>query len=229
MAKPIKYPLILVNFKTYFESLGGRALLIAQECEKISEEYGICIAIAPQHLDIPVIAKATSVPLFSQHADWEVPGAHTGNITVESLIEGGAIGTILNHSEHRLRIDVIDATLARCKSLHLQTCLCANTSLIGRSLSILEPDMIAVEPPELIGSGISVSKAKPDVISESVRLIKELNKNVHILCGAGITTGEDVASSVKLGAEGVLVASGVVKAKNPRGILEEFAKSLTVQ
>ena len=223
----IKYPLILVNFKTYVESQGAQAVSIARVSEKISGEYGVCIAVAPQIVDIPIVATAASIPIFSQHVDSELPGAHTGYVTPESVIAAGAGGSILNHSERRLRIDQIEGAIVRCRSVGLLTCLCANTSAVGLSLSILEPDMIAVEPPELIGSGISVSKAKPEIISKSVRMIKAANKSVHVLCGAGITKGEDVAASIKLGAEGVLVASGVVKAKNPKAVLEDFAKSLS--
>jgi len=46
------------------------------------------------------------------------------------------------------------------------------------------------------------------------------------LCGAGIVTGEDVAAAVKLGAKGVLVASGIVKAKNWIKVIEELAVPL---
>ena len=43
-----------------------------------------------------------------------------------------------------------------------------------------------------------------------------------VLCGAGIHTGEDVKKSRELGAKGILVASGVVKAKDQRKALKEL-------
>jgi triosephosphate isomerase len=227
LAAVVKYPLILINFKTYVESQAGKALAIAKAAEKVGMEYGVCIAVAPQVIDIQLISTNSTVPIFSQHFDPDLPGAHTGYITLESIKESNACGSILNHSEHRLRVDIIEDAIKRCKLLGLLSCLCANTSTVGSALSLLGPDMIAIEPPELIGSGISVSKAKPEIITESVKMIRAVNKNVHILCGAGITTGEDVAISIKLGAEGILVASGVVKAKDPRSILEDFARSIT--
>gem|GEM_PF-1918602 len=104
------------------------------------------------------------------------------------------------------------------------TCVCANTSRVGKALAALSPEMIAVEPPELIGSGISVSKAKPQVITNSVRMIKAVNPKIHVLCGAGVTTGEDVATALRLGSEGILVASGVVKAKDHEAVLRDFAR-----
>ncbi len=222
----IKYPLILVNFKTYYESTGSNALTIAKKAERISREYSVSIALALQPADIFRIASAVELPVFAQHVDAEKPGAHTGYVTPESVKDAGACGTLINHSEHRLRIDIIEETILRCRSLGLLTCACANTSLVGRSLATMEPDMIAVEPPELIGSGISVSKAQPEIITASVKAIRSISKKVHPLCGAGITAGDDVSSSLKLGAEGILVASGVVKAKNPDSILASFAKAL---
>jgi len=222
----IQYPLIMVNFKTYSESTGANALAIARHAEQVSKEYGARIALALQPADILRVTSAVGIPVFAQHVDAEKPGSHTGHVTPESVKEAGACGALVNHSEHRLRLDIIEDTIKRCRSLGLLTCTCANSSLVGKSLAALEPDMIAVEPPELIGSGISVSKAKPEVISESVKAIRSVSRNVRPLCGAGITTGEDVSSSIRLGAEGVLVASGVVKAKDPKAVLIDFAKAL---
>jgi triosephosphate isomerase len=50
---------------------------------------------------------------------------------------------------------------------------------------------------------------------------------VTILCGAGITTGKDVTAALKLGTKGVLLASGIVKAKEPYKVLSEMAEALS--
>jgi len=81
---------------------------------------------------------------------------------------------------------------------------------------ILKIEYIAYEPPELIGGDISVSEAKPEIIE---RITSKVD---NLLVGAGIKKKEDVKRSLELGAKGILVASGVVKAKNPYKILEEF-------
>jgi triosephosphate isomerase len=86
--------------------------------------------------------------------------------------------------------------------------------------------MLAVEPPELIGTGISVSKAKPEVISHTVDLVRHINAHVPILCGAGITRGEDVVAALRLDTNGVLISSGVVKAKDPYEALLDLAKAI---
>jgi len=64
-------------------------------------------------------------------------------------------------------------------------------------------------------------------VSSTVELVKRVNPEVIILCGAGITTGEDVAAALKLGTQGVLVASGIVKAKDPYKALLDFAEAIT--
>jgi len=87
--------------------------------------------------------------------------------------------------------------------------------------------MVAVEPPELIGTGRPVSKVKPEVVSDAVKLVREVNPRVRVLCGAGITSGEDVRIALELGAEGVLLASSVVKAPDPRAAMLDIAEGVT--
>ena len=223
----VRTPLILVNFKTYSEATGRKAVKLAKTAEKISLETEVCIGLAPQFADITTIASTVSVPVFAQHIDPIAPGSFTGHILPESVREAGAVGTLINHSERRLKLADIDATITRARESDLLSVVCANNVSVSAEVAALEPNMIAVEPPELIGTGIPVSKAKPEVVSDTVDLVKRINPDVVVLCGAGITRGEDVAAALRLGTEGVLVASGVVKAKDPYKVLLEFAESIT--
>jgi len=216
-----------VNFKTYSEATGRNAAKLAKTAEKISLETEVCIGLAPQFVDIASIASAVSVPVFAQHIDPIAPGSYTGHILPESIREAGAVGTLINHSERRLKLADIDATITRARESDLLSVVCANNAAVSAAAAALKPNMIAVEPPELIGTGIPVSKAKPEVVSGTVDLVKRVDPDVVILCGAGITRGEDVAAALRLGTEGVLVSSGVVKAKDPYKVLLEFAESIT--
>jgi triosephosphate isomerase len=85
--------------------------------------------------------------------------------------------------------------------------------------------MVAIEPPELIGSGRSVSKTKPEVVTSTVELIRNINDDVIILCGAGITTGEDARAAIRLGTDGILLASAFTKAGDPAKVLFELANA----
>lgn len=225
MAK-ISYPLVLINFKAYPQSSGKKGLELARVAEKVSKETGVSIAVAPQLTDLALIASNVDIPVFSQHADAVDPGSKTGHVTLEAVRDAGAIGTMLNHSERRIRADEIDVIVKKAKNLGLLTVVCANTPEVTAAMAALGPDMVAIEPPELIGTGIPVSKAKPEVVTGAVELVKKVNPQVKVLCGAGITTGEDFEAALKLGTVGVLLASGIVKAKDWEKAILELVKPL---
>jgi triosephosphate isomerase len=220
-------PIILVNFKTYQEATGKEALKLAETAEKVSLETEVCIGLAPQLTDLATVARLVTLPVFAQHIDPITAGSFTGHVLPESVKEAGATGTLINHSERRLKLADIDTTIRRTREAGLVSVVCANNPEVSVAAAVLKPEMLAVEPPELIGTGIPVSKAKPEVVSGTVELVKEINSDVVVLCGAGITRGEDVAAALRLGTEGVLVASGVVKAKDPYTVLLDFAEAIT--
>ena len=225
MPKTLKPPMIIVNFKTYAEATGRSAVDLAKKAEKVNDETGIALGVAPQFADISTVAEAVKIPVLSQHIDPIKPGNFTGHVLAESVKAAGAVGTLVNHSERRLKLSDIGEIIEVTRGRGLISLVCANTARIAASVAVLEPDIIAVEPPELIGTGIPVSKAKPEVVTGTVELVRRVNRKVTILCGAGITSGEDVAAALKLGTQGVLVASGIVKAKDPYTVMHEFAEA----
>lgn len=141
------------------------------------------------------------------------------------MAEAGAVGTLVNHSEHRLILADIDETIRRAKEAKLKIIVCSNNPEVSATVCALSPDFCAYEPSKLIGTGISVSKAEPEVVTKAVELMQEVNPEVVPLCGAGISTGEDVTAAIKLKTQGVLLASGVVKAKDPKAVLQEMAEA----
>jgi triosephosphate isomerase len=214
--------IIVLNFKTYRESTGEAALRLAEICEDVSRDYSVKIAIAPQVADIHAIHEAVKIPVYAQHVDGVGFGGFTGYVTAASIKAAGASGSLINHSERRLKLAEIEASLEACRSSALRTIICTNNVATTRAAAALEPNYVAVEPPELIGSGIPVSKADPDVVRESVDAVKDVAPTVGVLCGAGITHGEDLKAALDLGSEGVLLASGIIKAKNQRSALEDL-------
>lgn len=214
--------LIVLNFKTYRESTGDSALRLAEICEDISNEYSVKIAVAPQVADIHMISEAVKIPVYAQHVDGVGYGGFTGHVIAASIKAVGASGSLINHSECRLKLAEIEASLLACKSSGLTSIICTNNVATTRAAAALEPDYVAVEPPELIGSGIPVSKADPDIVRDSVDAVKDIAPNVAVLCGAGITRGEDLLAALDLGSEGVLLASGIIKAKDQMKALEDL-------
>ena len=221
----LKYPLIALNFKTYLEAIGENSLKLARIAEEVSKEYDIGVMVAPPLLDLGRVVKEVEIPVFAQHVDPYKPGSHTGSIIAEDVKAVGAAGSIVNHSERRLRLADIGMILERLRENGLISLLCTDTVETTRAGAALGPDALAIEPPELIGTGIPVSKAKPEVVVGAVEAVKKINPSVHILCGAGISTGDDVAKAIELGTEGVLLASAYVKAKDPKKILSDMAEA----
>ena len=219
-------PLILINFKAYHEGYGQNAHKIAQSAQIVSEESGISIALAPGYMDIHPISHHYGLPVYAQHIDGISAGAHTGAVLAEAVKAAVATGTLLNHSERRRTLAEIDAAVTAARDANLVSVVCTNNVATSAAAASLSPAYVAIEPPELIGSGVSVSKADPGIIERSVTAVKNVNKDVGVLTGAGISTGECVKIALELGTDGVLLASSVVKAKDPQKILEDLVSLL---
>ena len=224
--KSLRGFLLVVNFKTYIEATGKRAIELAKVAAKVSRETGVTVIVAPQFTDIEPISKTVDIPVFSQHVDSIKPGAYTGHVLADAVKSAGAEGTLLNHSERRIGSPEIATSVRLCADSDLQSLVCADTAQAGVNFAWMKPDMIAIEPPELIGTGISVSKARPELITKSLKQIRKVNESVRVLCGAGVTTAEDVSKALDLGSEGVLVASAVVKSKDPGAVLQSMASKM---
>ena len=199
---------------------------LARALKSASEESGITMVAAPQAADIYRIQDQISLPIFAQHIDPITPGGHTGSNLIETLIEAGISGSLINHSENRMKLADIDEVIQLCKQNDIESCVCTNNIATSKAIATFSPDAVAVEPPELIGTGIPVSQAQPEVVEDSVKGVKSINKKIKVLCGAGISTGDDMKSAMDLGADGVLLASGIVKAENPKEALLDLVSKL---
>ncbi|MCX6694541.1 MAG: triose-phosphate isomerase [Methanomicrobiales archaeon] len=215
-------PFILVNYKTYLESTGQRGHRIATAARDVAAESGVTIGVAPAYMDIHPISRHFEIPVYAQHVDWVLPGASTGHVTAEALHQAGAIGSLVNHSERRLTLADIEASIRALREKKMVAVVCTNNEPVSAAAAALNPDYIAIEPPELIGSGVSVSKANPDIISRSVEVVRRVYPAAKILAGAGIQSGECVKIARDLGCDGVLLASSVIKAKNPALVLRDL-------
>jgi triosephosphate isomerase len=218
----IRHPAIIVNFKVYREVEGEQALRIAMACQEVADESGVNIIACPPMTELSYVARAVKIPVMAQHSDPKAPGSVTGWVTPELIRSSGAIGTLVNHSEHRLDYEDVAKVVAKCKAIGLRTCVCADTAETTGKMALLRPDLVAVEPPELIGGDVSVTDARPEVVSDAVLMAKRADATVPVLCGAGIKTGKDVQRALELGAVGVLLASGVVKSKDPKKALQDL-------
>ncbi len=218
----MKLPTIIVNFKNYESATGQNAVELAKIHEKVAKETGACIAVAVNALDLKSVIDAVKIPVFAQHIDPVSYGSGTGKILPDLVKELGAYGTLLNHAEYPLEDMQLKKNIEMARAAGLFTVVCANTPEKAKEILAYGPDLLAVEPPELIGGDVSVSQANPEVIEKSVELVGEN----RLLVGAGIKNAEDVKIALQLGAVGVLLASGVTKAADPEAVLSDLISGL---
>jgi triosephosphate isomerase len=212
---------ILVNLKAY----PCDPIEVATAARDVAEESGVRIAVSPQAADLRRVAD-TGVETWGQHVDPNDYGSHTGSTLAEAVAEAGATGTLINHSEKRLKLADVDGSVRAAERAGLETCVCANNPAQIGAAAALGPDSVAVEPPELIGGDDSVATADPDVVRDAVEAAGDVDESVDVFCGAGISTGDDVDAAGDLGATGILLASGVAKADDPRAALEDLVEPL---
>lgn len=211
---------ILVNLKAY----DCQATRVAEAAASTATS-GVRIGVAPQTVELPAVVD-TEVEAWAQHVSPIDSGSHTGSTRAASVAAAGGTGTLLNHSENRLRLADIDGAIRAAEAAGLETIVCANNPDQIAAVAALGPDAVAIEPPELIGTGTPVSQADPAIVEEAVAAAARVDDAIDVLCGAGISTGEDVVAARELGADGVLLASGVAKAANPAAAIEELIAPL---
>jgi triosephosphate isomerase len=218
----LKNPLI-INFKNYEEISADGALRLSETARQVAEKIQVEIILAPPHPVLALIAKEVEIPVICQHVDDEKMGPSTGFTVPEIAKSYGAIGSLINHSEHRIEMNSIASLVKRLRKLGMVSIVCAQEPQEVVEISTFEPDFIAIEPPELIGSGKAVSKENPTVITKS---IEGAGSRSRIICGAGISDKEDVSKAMELGSQGILVASGVIKATSWDKKLTELASGM---
>jgi len=217
--------MFIINCKNYDEISGEKIIRLAKISQRISKKYKIPIAIAPPHHLIPLITKF-NVIVLAQHLDDKKVGSTTGFVIPEIAKKSKINGSLINHSEHRISEKEIKNLVKRLKRLRLKTVLCVkNVNELKKYLK-LNPTFIAIEPPELIGTGKAISTERPQLITKAVDGVKSAKNSTKLLCGAGIVSGNDVARAKELGSKGILVASGIVKARNWEKIIDEFSRAL---
>ena len=217
--------MFVINCKNYEEIAGDKIIKFVKTAEKISKKYKVKIAISPpQHL-IGLVANST-IPILAQHIDVSKVGSTTGFVIPELLKKSKVKGSLINHSEHRISSKDIEKLVIKLSELKMVSILCVKDIAEVKKYVKLNPDYIAIEPPELIGSGKAVSKEKPELIAKAASIVNNSKNKTKLLCGAGIVSGEDVAKAIELGSKGILVASGIIKAKDWDKVISEFSKAL---
>ncbi len=216
-------PIFVVNFKSYV--WGREALKIARKMEEIAQESRVYLCAIPQIVDISLIAKETKVPVFSPHLDSLTPGRGTGRILPEAVKEAGAVGVLLNHSEYNLPLDVISETMKRAREVGLISMVASNSPQEAEAIALLGPEVIISEPSSRIGTLRSVGRDKEFVL-QSIEKVKNVNPKIIVICGAGVSSREDVETLVELGVEGTGASRAIFEAEDPAYLLAKMVEGL---
>ena len=216
--------LVVINFKTYETAHGIAAEELARAMASIETDARMIAVVSAFDLSA-VVDAAPKLEVWTQHLDPIGFGSNTGWLHPETAISRGASGTIINHAEHKVSLEHVAMILDSVPE-DFTVCACAANIEEARALAALQPNYVAVEPPELIGGDTSVTTADPEIVISTAAAISEINENVGILCGAGVKNGEDVAMAIQLGTSGVLLASGVTKVADPVSALADLVSKI---
>ncbi len=215
--------MIVLNLKSYEKSF-EKTLYFVDVASEVVEETGARIVICPPSPFLKDAAERYS-EIFAQHIDSVGFGSHTGWLPAEALKSLKVKGSLVNHSEHKLQFEDVKTIVDRLHKNMLESMVCASDTTEAEKIAHLSPTYIAIEPPELIGTGKSVSKEKPGLIKNSVKSIKDINDKITVLCGAGVSNKQDVEKALQLGSDGVLLASAFVNSTDPKKFLQELVSA----
>ncbi len=217
-------PFFEIGPKAYL--YGDNALALARQADAMSLKYGVQVIFTPQYVDIAALAcKMRSVLVFAQHMDYIPIGRGIGTVLPEAVKAAGAAGVLLNHAEKKLSWEVLERTMARADEVGLATMVCADNLEEAKLISRLRPNIIIAEAPELIGVG-KRPQDDHDVIAKINQAVWEIDPEIRVLHGAGISSGQDVFDIIAAGAQGTGSTSGIVKAKDPLAMAEEMIRSV---
>lgn len=214
----LKAPFFEIGPKSYLH--GDAVLELALAADAAAKKYDVDIIFTTPVVDIRRIAEATSrIFVFAPHMDAIQPGRGLAETLPESLVDAGAKGVMLNHSEKPVSLAVLRATIQRADEVGLATIVCADSIREASAIAHLAPNIIVAEPTELIGTG---QTSDMDYVQASIEAVKRINPAILVLQGAGISSGKDVYRVIFAGAEATGSSSGIVKAPDRTAMINEM-------
>jgi triosephosphate isomerase len=223
--------MLIINFKNYERvAFHNGESVLAEVCDYLLEnpEINNKVYFAPNLLDLGFyVDRFPGLNFIAQHVDPKKGEKTTGWITFRSLERLGVERVLLNHSEHRfsdLNNLVDKANELTDEGFDVITC-CEDLSEAKFIRDKANVHAVALESPELIGTGRSISNERPEEVKKFVDEFKSVPELTVV--GAGVSTQEDVIQGIGLGAEGFILASAFVKAENHLEKLKEFLYPLS--
>ena len=110
----MKRPLI-INFKNYTEASADNAVKLARAAQKVAQKLKVEIVVAPPQPALALVAKSVRIPVICQHVDDAQVGSTTGFFVPEIAKAHGAVGSLINHSEHRIEMKSVASLVERLR------------------------------------------------------------------------------------------------------------------
>lgn len=218
----IKPPFFEVGPKAFL--YGEQMLKLAKVIDKTAMKYDVDVIVTPQYTDISLLAQNTErILVFAQHMDYLPVGRGLGSVLPEAVKAAGAVGVMLNHAEKPLTMEDLEKTIKRADEVGLATIVCADTVEDVKTIAKMSPNLIVAEPTDLIGTG---QTSDSNYVIDTINIVREVNTDIMVLQGAGISNGQDVYNTIKLGAQATGSTSGIIKAADPYAMVEEMLYNL---
>ena len=210
-------PLLAANWKMYKGPAETRAF-----CEAFEPPDGVEAVLCPPFVSLAAAVESGHA-VFAQNVHWADEGAFTGEISALMLLELGATGAIVGHSERRQYFGETDETVARravaalehglrviaCVGESLEEREAGQTELVLRlqveairdAVGPHERLVVAYEPVWAIGTGLT---ATPDQARDAHAFVKSL-LDVPVLYGGSVKPENAGELLSQPGVDGALV------------------------
>lgn len=215
-------PFFEIGPKNYL--FGEQIIDLARIADEAAAKYDVRVIFTTPFANIErVAASVKNLKVFAPHMDDIPVGRGLACILGESLKAAGAVGVMLNHAERPLPVSTLVRTLNRARELDLITIVCADSMAETRAVAQLTPDLMITEPTELIGTGQACDMT---YVKQSFDAVMDINPDIGVLVGGGISSGDDVYKTIMAGADATGSSSGIVKAANPGAMVNEMLSAL---
>jgi triosephosphate isomerase (TIM) len=206
-------------------------------CAAFEPPPGVDVVIAPPFTSLRE-AVAGGITVYAQNVHWEDEGAFTGEISARMLLELGASGAIVGHSERRQYFGETDETVAKraahalAAGLGVIACVGeteaeretgATDAVLRRQVEVLDQHerlVVAYEPVWAIGTG---KIATPEQVQEAHALIKSL-LDAPVLYGGSCKPDNVEPVFGQPDVDGALVGGASLEVESFRAICEAAAR-----
>lgn len=215
-------PFLVVNPKSY---LFGQALLdLALGADRIASQTSIKIYFTAPFTELARITASTHhIVVTAQHMDAIEPGRGMGKVSLESLTSIGVFATFLNHAENPLELSVLRQTIQRAQEAAMTTIVCADSPEEAVAVATLNPSIVLAEPTALIGTGQAPDDS---YITTTLKNIRKINPAVQVMIASGVSSPDDVARVMRLGADGTGATSGIISKQDPIQEIAEWVEAI---